>query len=112
MIDNKNLINPNQRYQPLLEGLDRFNSLKVAIIGDLILDSYIYGLCNRISREAPVMIVERQRDEYRLGGAANAANNISGLNASASLFSVIGESREDDSLVSLASSKNICLKYP
>ncbi len=60
------------------------------VIGDLILDLYEEGLVRRISPEAPVPIVELQRTEYRLGGAANVAWNVQRLGGQATLCGVIG----------------------
>jgi D-beta-D-heptose 7-phosphate kinase/D-beta-D-heptose 1-phosphate adenosyltransferase len=52
---------------------------KVLVIGDLMLDKYIWGKTNRISPEAPVQVVEVERDELRLGGAGNVVNNLLSL---------------------------------
>ena len=51
----------------------RFNSIKVAIVGDVMLDTYWWGSVDRISPEAPVPVVALQRKELRVGGAANVA---------------------------------------
>ncbi len=68
-----------------------FESINVLIIGDVMLDRYLTGKVNRISPEAPVPIVEWEKDENRLGGAANVALNIRALGATPYLCSVIGE---------------------
>ncbi len=67
-----------------------FNSQKVLIIGDMMLDSYIWGKVDRISPEAPVPIVAVKERENRLGGAANVGLNVQALGAEAILCSVIG----------------------
>ncbi|PLX14177.1 MAG: D-glycero-beta-D-manno-heptose-7-phosphate kinase, partial [Marinilabiliales bacterium] len=67
-----------------------FNQKKVIIIGDVMVDSYIWGSVNRISPEAPVPVVEVCKREDRLGGAANVGLNIKSLGAEAFLCSVIG----------------------
>ncbi len=56
--------------------LSKIEALKIAIIGDMILDEYIYGQTSRVSREAPVLVVRHERAEYRPGGAANAVANV------------------------------------
>mgnify|MGYP001801902988 CR=1 FL=1 len=61
--------------------LDHSKSLKVMIIGDLMVDRYLWGKVSRISPEAPVPIVDVYREENRLGGAANVALNASALEA-------------------------------
>jgi rfaE bifunctional protein kinase chain/domain len=63
---------------------------KIAIIGDVMLDKYVYGSISRISPEAPVPVVDIDKTEYRLGGAANVANNIKALGAEPVLIGVIG----------------------
>lgn len=67
-----------------------FNKLNVLIVGDVMLDSYVWGTVNRISPEAPVPIVAAQKRENRLGGAANVALNIKAMGAKPILCSVIG----------------------
>ncbi len=67
-----------------------FNNLNVLIIGDVMIDSYLWGKVNRISPEAPVPIVSVAKKERRLGGAANVALNIQALGANPILCSVIG----------------------
>ncbi len=64
--------------------------IKIAIIGDVMLDKYVYGTISRISPEAPVPVVDIDKTEYRLGGAANVANNIKALDAEPVLIGVIG----------------------
>jgi D-glycero-beta-D-manno-heptose-7-phosphate kinase len=71
-----------------------FNTKKVLIIGDVMIDRYWYGKVNRISPEAPVPIVEFQQAEDRLGGAANVALNVKALGAIPYLFSILGTDTE------------------
>lgn len=71
-----------------------FAGLKVAVIGDVMLDTYWWGKVDRISPEAPVPVVAITKKDYRLGGAANVALNIKALLADVSMFSVIGD--DDD----------------
>ena len=67
-----------------------FNKLKVLIIGDVMIDSYMWGNVSRISPEAPVPIVAVNKKENRLGGAANVALNIQAMGATPILCSFIG----------------------
>lgn len=67
---------------------------KIAVIGDVMLDKYVYGDVNRISPEAPVQVVDIKSIAYRLGGAANVAHNVKSLEAEPVLIGVIGE--DDD----------------
>lgn len=74
----------------LQEIFKSFNKLNVLIIGDVMIDSYMWGHVNRISPEAPVPVVSVTKKENRLGGAANVALNIQAMGATAILCSVIG----------------------
>lgn len=71
-----------------------FNQLNVLIIGDVMLDSYIWGAVERISPEAPVPIVNVKKKDFRLGGAGNVALNISSLGAKPILVALMGD--DDD----------------
>jgi len=70
---------------------DSFNNVRVLIIGDAMVDAYIWGNVNRMSPEAPVPVVSIQKKETRLGGAANVALNIQAMGATPILCSVIGD---------------------
>ncbi len=74
--------------------LKYFDKAKVLVIGDLILDQYIWGDVDRISPEAPVPVVWAKRRGYVPGGAANVANNISSLGGKAFLCGVVGADAE------------------
>lgn len=69
---------------------DAFNALHVLVIGDVMIDSYIWGKVDRISPEAPVPVIHIHRKESRPGGAANVARNLKALGAEPVLCSVIG----------------------
>ncbi len=76
---------------------DSFHKMKVGIVGDVMLDTYMWGKVDRISPEAPVPVVAVENKEYRLGGAANVALNITSLGARASIISVTGH--DEDALI-------------
>jgi D-glycero-beta-D-manno-heptose-7-phosphate kinase len=71
--------------------LPRFDNARVLVIGDLILDQYIWGNVERVSPEAPVPVVWAKRRTYVPGGAANVANNIASLGGKATLLGVVGD---------------------
>jgi rfaE bifunctional protein kinase chain/domain len=73
------------------ETFKSFNKINVLIIGDVMIDAYMWGNVNRISPEAPVPIVAINKKENRLGGAANVALNIQAMGANPILCSVIGD---------------------
>ena len=74
---------------------------RVLIVGDVMLDRYWFGSTDRISPEAPVPVVRVQRDEDRVGGAANVALNAAMLGAQATLLSVVGADEPGRKLVTL-----------
>src|SRR5215831_782261 len=78
---------------------ESFNGLNVLIIGDVMLDSYIWGAVERISPEAPVPIINVKKKDFRLGGAANVALNISSLGATPVLCSLIGDDEDGKKLL-------------
>ncbi|GAC1380819.1 MAG: D-glycero-beta-D-manno-heptose-7-phosphate kinase [Ginsengibacter sp.] len=76
---------------------DDINSVKVGIIGDVMLDTYWWGHVERISPEAPVPIVAIDKREQRIGGAGNVALNLASLGAQVSLLTVLGN--DDDAVL-------------
>ncbi|MFT7033632.1 MAG: rfaE bifunctional protein kinase chain/domain [Cyclobacteriaceae bacterium] len=94
-------------YNSIAEIIDAFQHLKVLIIGDVMIDSYIYGSTNRISPEAPVPVVQVTRKEKRLGGAANVALNIQALGAEPVLCSIIGDDANGVDFINLLNKQNI-----
>ena len=71
--------------------LQRFSSLRILIVGDFLLDEYVFGDISRVSREAPVLILRFQDSDLRPGGAANAAANVHSLGAQAIPLGYIGD---------------------
>ncbi len=86
---------------------DSFDNLRVLIIGDVMIDSYIFGKVERISPEAPIPVVNVKRKEIRLGGAGNVAMNIKSLGAIPVLCSVIGADPEARDLINLLESNHL-----
>jgi rfaE bifunctional protein kinase chain/domain len=87
--------------------LNSFKRKKVLVIGDLILDRYIWGKVNRISPEAPVPVVEVTRENFLLGGASNVANNIVSLGGYATIVGVAGHDRGGEILRKMLEEKGI-----
>jgi D-beta-D-heptose 7-phosphate kinase/D-beta-D-heptose 1-phosphate adenosyltransferase len=71
--------------------IGRFAGRRVGVLGDVMLDRYLWGRVERISPEAPVPVVEIERESYSLGGAGNVGANLRALGAEAVLFAVIGD---------------------
>jgi rfaE bifunctional protein kinase chain/domain len=86
---------------------EKFNSLNVLIIGDVMIDSYIWGKVERISPEAPVPVVRVTKKENRLGGAANVALNIQSLGACPYICAVIGEDSDGENFLSLLKAQGL-----
>lgn len=85
----------------LLEIVRQIRGLPVLVVGDLILDRYVWGEVDRISPEAPVPIVEVSRVEDRLGGAANVVRNLANLGADVSICGFVGDDPEAQIVFSL-----------
>ena len=73
----------------------------VIVVGDLILDEYIWGSVSRVSPEAPVPILESKSENMALGGAANVANNLVALGCEVHLVGAIGQDEKGDRLLNL-----------
>lgn len=94
-------------FQNIEEIFEAFNSLKVLIIGDVMVDAYIWGAVERISPEAPVPVVRASKRDYRLGGAGNVALNTLALGATPILCSVIGNDEAGINLITRLNEKEI-----
>jgi len=84
-----------------------FADKRILVIGDLILDHYIWGKVNRISPEAPVPVVEVVRESFMLGGAANVAHNIVSLGGRASVVGINGRDIAGEVLQNLLTQKGV-----
>jgi D-beta-D-heptose 7-phosphate kinase/D-beta-D-heptose 1-phosphate adenosyltransferase len=87
--------------------LARFSSSRILVIGDLMLDEFLWGKVTRISPEAPVPVVDVQRRASFPGGAANVARNLASLGAAAGLAGVIGEDEPGRRLLGLLKEEKI-----
>lgn len=90
---------------------EKFSAIKIGVIGDVMLDTYIWGDVDRISPEAPVPIVSLKRREQRIGGAGNVALNLQSLGAQSFILTVTGDDVEADKLHFLLKEKNINTQY-
>ncbi|ARS34154.1 bifunctional heptose 7-phosphate kinase/heptose 1-phosphate adenyltransferase [Pontibacter actiniarum] len=86
---------------------EAFNGLKVLVVGDVMIDSYLWGKTSRISPEAPVPIVNVVKREKRLGGAANVALNVQAMGALPLLCSVIGDDQDGADYLRLMEEKGL-----
>lgn len=87
--------------------ISKFPDITVAVIGDIILDKYLWGDVERISPEAPVPVVDVKKETVSLGGASNVANNIASLDAKAYMIGVVGDDENAKIIENLLKSKNI-----
>src|SRR5882672_6524181 len=88
-----------ERKERLLALIDGFSSRRVLVVGDLIADEFIYGEVSRISREAPVLILQYDTTAIVPGGAGNAANNVAALGGRAALAGMVGTDGEGRRLI-------------
>src|SRR5437764_545172 len=84
------------RYHQIVQG---FAARSVVVLGDLMMDEYLWGRATRISPESPVMVVEVDRDSRVPGGAANVVNNILALGGRVQVIGVVGEDGAGEQLV-------------
>lgn len=90
----------NVNREKLSEYVNKLKDAKILVIGDLALDEMVYGDTERISREAPVLILQHTHTNYILGGASNAAHNVSTINdGKVSVIGVIGEDYQAQDLI-------------
>jgi len=89
------------------ELIDRFQTRRITVVGDVMVDRFVIGRVSRISPEAPVPVVVFDREEFRLGGAANVANNARELGAAVDLIGVIGQDESGSELRNELAAKGI-----
>ena len=92
--------------------VDRLATAKVLVVGDVMLDQFVYGIVERISPEGPIPILRVNRETLALGGAGNVVHNLSAINAKPSFVSVVGDDRlgrEVEALFSEVALENIHL---
>jgi rfaE bifunctional protein kinase chain/domain len=90
---------------------EAFKGKKVAVVGDVMLDTYWWGHVERISPEAPVPVVAVDTKEYRIGGAGNVALNTVALGAETFIISVIGADKDGETLTELYKQQHINTQY-
>ncbi len=91
----------------LAERVRSFRGKTVLVVGDLILDRYLWGSATRVSPEAPVLVVDVDKEELRLGGAANVAHNVHALGARPIVVGAVGEDAAGDSFLRLLESHGV-----
>ena len=88
----------------ILESIQKCNIL---VVGDIILDHYAFGAVKRVSPEAPIQVLDVEKEEYRLGGACNVAYNISSLGGNVSIVGIVGEDNNSSVIRNLLEKLNI-----
>ncbi|MBI2523146.1 D-glycero-beta-D-manno-heptose-7-phosphate kinase [Candidatus Woesearchaeota archaeon] len=95
----------------LIKIIEKFKDKKILVLGDVMLDKYIWGNVSRISPEAPVQIVNVVKEEYVPGGASNVAANIAELGAKVWMAGVVGNDETRDKLIKGMAKKRINSNY-
>lgn len=90
-----------------LDILDSFAGLRVGVVGDLLLDRYMLGTTSRVSREAPIVVVDYQETVHHPGGAANAAQNVAALGGEALAAGVLGADGDGEVLAALLGRRGV-----
>jgi rfaE bifunctional protein kinase chain/domain len=91
----------------LAEIVERFAGQKIALLGDFVADEFQFGEISRVSREAPVLILQHRETQILPGGGANAANNLADLGARVFPISVVGDDAAGDTLLDYFRSKGV-----
>jgi len=105
-------MNFDSEKEEIIKKIEQLKNAKILIIGDFALDEMVYGNTERISREAPVLILEHYNTEKILGAASNAANNVSTLNmGKAAAIGVFGDDYQGSELIKILKEKNINTDY-
>jgi len=84
----------------LNKGIDNFGKSMILVIGDIMLDRFIWGNVSRISPEAPVPVVEVERETIMLGGAANVVNNLVSLGGNVMMCGIVGDDSTGEQIIS------------
>jgi len=84
---------------------------KILVIGDLMIDHYLWGSCERISPEAPVQVIDIESESIVLGGAGNVVNNLYTLGANVDVISVIGECETSKELEKLLAAIKVSTSF-
>ena len=82
----------------------------ILVIGDLMVDHYLWGDCDRISPEAPVQVVDIKKENKRLGGAGNVIANLKALGANVEVFSVVGDDFIGDEILKMLENMQVKAK--
>lgn len=90
-----------------LDAIERFAERRVVLLGDLAADVFIHGTAERVSREAPVLVVREERRELRPGGAANAAANLRSLGGRPRVIGVVGDDEPGRALLEALRSRGL-----
>ena len=93
--------------EKLLRIIEQFGNKKILVIGDVMLDKYIWGEVSRVSPEAPVQVVKVEKESYAPGGAANVASNVASLNGTTYMIGLVGEDQANKVLISELKSRQI-----
>jgi D-beta-D-heptose 7-phosphate kinase/D-beta-D-heptose 1-phosphate adenosyltransferase len=86
-------------YRELIGLVERFGRPRIGVVGDLMLDRYVFGDAERVSPEAPVQIIRAVQEETRIGGAGSVVNNLLALGARVAAFGVLGADGAGDEII-------------
>lgn len=93
--------------EKLIRIIEQFGNKKIVVIGDVMLDKYIWGEVSRVSPEAPVQVVKVEKESYAPGGAANVASNVASLNGVTYMIGLVGDDQANKMLISELKSRQI-----
>ncbi len=94
-----------KRTEQLIEIISRFGGSRIGVLGDFMLDEYVWGYVTHISPEAPVPVVEAVGESFTLGGAGNALMNVQALKGNPVAFGIVGDDEAADKIVEILGNK-------
>ncbi len=97
--------------EELISLIEDFKKLKILVIGDAILDTYVKGSPDRVCREAPVLVFNVDDQEHQCGGAANTAINVATLGATSTYLTVLGKDATSKELIEILKKNKVQTKY-
>ncbi|MBS3097657.1 D-glycero-beta-D-manno-heptose-7-phosphate kinase [Candidatus Woesearchaeota archaeon] len=101
----------SKKNEKLIKIISQFKNKKILVVGDIMLDKYIWGDVTRISPEAPVQVVSVQAESYAPGGAANVANNIAAFGSDSYMSGIVGKDIANEILLKEMRKRNIKTEY-
>ncbi len=91
--------------------IKKFDSIRILVIGDVVLDKYIFATTSRVSREAPVLVLEEESVEFKLGGGGNTVRNFKDLGVKVDVLAIVGNDPEGKEIIDLLNKSGVSTSF-